>query len=109
VPGPKVQCGACGARFGGDPCHGKFYYRCIKRCKRTPSISEHILNQTVKEAVRNVLVNPAVILDPLRKIREAEAREIVQGEDATQHAERESKRVDGEEQRILEAYRTGAA
>jgi hypothetical protein len=102
-----VQCGGCGARFVGDPWHGKFYYRCIQRCKRTPSISEHILNETVKEAMRNVLVNPAIILVPLRKFNEAEARESRQHENTIQVVERESKRLDGEEQRILEAYQTG--
>src|ERR1035441_6252194 len=42
-----VRCGACGARYVGDPCHGKFYYRCIARCKKLPSISETKLGNLV--------------------------------------------------------------
>jgi len=102
-----VQCDGCGARFVGDPCHGRFYYRCIKRCRRTPSISEHILNDAVKGAMRNVLLNPAIILDPLRKLNEAEAHETSQRENTAHTVGRESKRLDAEEQRILDAYRTG--
>lgn len=102
-----VQCGGCGGRFVGEPCHGKFYYRCIKRCKRAPSVSEHVLDGAVKQTVGDVLVNPAMILDPLRKLNadaEHQAREI---EDIAQTIERESKRLDVEEQRVLDAYRSG--
>jgi site-specific DNA recombinase len=102
-----VQCGGCGARFVGDPCHGRFYYRCIKRCRRTPSISEHILNDALKDAMRNVFVNPAIILDPLRDLNRAEAQKLNERENTAQTVERESKRLEGEEQRILDAYRTG--
>src|SRR5258708_17557445 len=34
-----VRCGGCGARYVGDPCHGRYYYRCLKRCKKVPSIT----------------------------------------------------------------------
>jgi site-specific DNA recombinase len=102
-----VQCGGCGARFVGDPCHGKFYYRCIKRCRRTPTISEHILNDAVRGALRGVFVNPTIILDPLRELNKAEAQEVKERENTAQTVERESRRLDGEEQRILDAYRTG--
>lgn len=35
-----VRCGACGARYVGDSWHGRFYYRCLARCKRLPAVRE---------------------------------------------------------------------
>ena len=102
-----VQCGACGARFVGDPCHGKYYYRCSKRCKGTSMVSEHVLDDAVKLALTNAFVNPDVILNPLHKLDETEAYEARQREDTATIVERESKRIDVEEQRILDAYRAG--
>jgi len=102
-----VQCGACGARLVGEPCHGRFYYRCGRRCKRTPMISEPILNTAVKAALESAFVNPAIILVPLRKLSEADARESRQSKTTAEVVERESKRLDVEEQRILDAYRAG--
>jgi site-specific DNA recombinase len=102
-----VRCGACGGRLVGDPGHGRFSYRCIKRCKRTPIITEHILNDAVKGALSKVLLNPAVILDPLRKLNAAEQRQTRQREDTAKTVERESERLDSEEQRVLDVYRSG--
>lgn len=102
-----VRCGACGARYAGDPCHGKFYYRCIARCKRLPSVCETVLNETVKEAVRNVVLHPEVILEPLRQLDQAEARERTNRARAAQGAESELKLLQLQESRVLDAYRTG--
>lgn len=101
-----VRCGGCGATFVGDPCHGRFYYRCIRRCKRTPSITEHILDHAVQDAVKMAFIDPSVILDPLRRLNESAAHQAEQCQTATQAIERDSKRLDTEEKRLLEAYRT---
>jgi hypothetical protein len=101
-----VRCGGCGARYGGDPCHGRFYYRCIARCKRMPSITERILDDAVIAAIRNVILKPEVILQPLRQLDRAEARELRQRKKAAKDVEPELARLKAEEGRILEAYRT---
>jgi site-specific DNA recombinase len=100
-----IRCGACGARYTGDPGHGKFYYRCIRRCKKMPSIVESRLNDAVKSAVREAMLNPAVILDPLRKLNEAAAHEANDRRQIARAAELEARRLDGEEERIFDAYR----
>lgn len=101
-----VRCGACGARYGGDPCHGRFYYRCIARCKKMPSIAEWLLDDAVKEAVRDVMVKPEVILRPLRELDRAEADERRQRTQSAKDAGQALARLAAEEGRILEAYRT---
>ncbi len=102
-----VRCGACGARYGGDPGHGHFSYRCLGRCKRMPMISERILDNTVKEAVKKVVLNPGVILAPLRQLNEAEEHERNNQQGTPKLIEREVRRLASEEQRLLDAYRTG--
>ena len=101
-----VRCGGCGARYGGDPCHGRFYYRCIARCKTMPSITERILDDAVIAAIRNVILKPEVILQPLRQLDRAEARELRQRKEAAKDVEPALARLKAEEGRILEAYRT---
>ena len=49
-----VQCGGCGSRLVGDPCHGRFYYRCSRRCKRLPAIREYRLDKRVVDAVQRM-------------------------------------------------------
>lgn len=102
-----VRCGSCGARYTGDPCHGKFYYRCLARCKKQPMVREAVLDESVKEAVRELMMNPDVILDPLRQLDEAEARERGSRAEISRESEVETNRLNTEEERILEAYRTG--
>src|SRR5229473_7386146 len=60
-----MWCGGCGARYTGDPCHGKYYYRCIARCKKMPSVRESVVDSAVKQAVASVMLRPEVILEPL--------------------------------------------
>ena len=102
-----VRCGGCGATYVGDPCHGKFYYRCAARCKSVPSVAEGTLNDAVKQAVSSIMTDPKVILDPLHQLDEAEASEAKAHTGAQQHLEKESKRLAVEEQRLLDAYRIG--
>jgi hypothetical protein len=49
-----VQCGGCGSRFVGDHCHGRFYYRCSRRCNRLPAIREYRLDRLVVEAAQRM-------------------------------------------------------
>jgi site-specific DNA recombinase len=100
-----VQCGGCGARYVGDPCHRKFYYRCIARCKRLPTVREAVLDEIVKGAIKKMILNPSVLLEPLQRLDDAEGREGKQREDAAQSVEQELKRLEIEEGRILDAYR----
>ena len=102
-----VRCGACGARYVGDPGKGKFYYRCFARCKKLPSIREAVLNDAVKKAIERVMVNPSVILEPLRQLDQAEHFEETLKKTTAVDVEQEDKRLAVEEERILEAYRTG--
>jgi site-specific DNA recombinase len=102
-----VRCGACGARYVGDPCHGKFYYRCIARCKKLPIVREAVLDKTVMEATKKLMLNPEMILGPLRQLDEAEERERGRQTEAAHAAEAELRRLQVEEERVLDAYRTG--
>ena len=102
-----VRCGACGAMYGGDPCHGKFYYRCIARCKRQPSIAEYVLDIAVMDAVRTVMATPEIILEPLRQLESAERRERAERRQASRDSQTMIFRLKVEEERVLEGYRTG--
>ncbi len=51
-----VRCGACSARYVGDPSHGTFYYRCMARCKKCPTIKETLLDETVWQAVQEAML-----------------------------------------------------
>jgi hypothetical protein len=102
-----VQCGGCGSRYIGDPCHGKYYYRCIARCKKMPSVPERILNEAVKQAVESVILNPSLMLDPIRQLDEMERQEENHQQGSAEDLEHEAKRLDAEEQRVLDAYRAG--
>jgi site-specific DNA recombinase len=102
-----VRCGGCNAMYVGDPCHGKFYYRCHQRCKKTPTIREHMLDQTVWGAIEEAVLNPSLILDQVaRRQKQAEQNSaIVLNESA--EISRSLRQAQEEESRILEAYRTG--
>jgi hypothetical protein len=100
-----VQCGGCGARYVGEPCHGKFYYRCIKRCKKNPTIREKALDDAVKESIRSIMTNPEVIIAPLRELDEAVAQERKSSESNDERIAAEGKKLKIEEDRLLEAYR----
>jgi site-specific DNA recombinase len=102
-----VRCGACKARYTGDPCHGKFYYRCLARCKNQPIVREAVLDETVKDAIKTLMLNPDVIIEPLRQLDEAEERQRGHQVEASHEIEVESNRLKAEEDRIFEAYRTG--
>ena len=101
-----IRCGACGARYVGDPCHGAFYYRCVRRCKKLPTIRDTRLDEVVVQAVKALLLRPEMILEPLRQMRAAELQEAQCSE--TTHRDREAalRQLGTEEERLIEAYRT---
>jgi site-specific DNA recombinase len=102
-----TQCNGCKARYVGEPCHGKFYYRCHARCGRSPMVKEEDLNQAVLTAVRELLHNPYIVLEQIARLRERNEREAEILNKQAKEAELESKRITAEENRILEAYRLG--
>lgn len=100
-----VRCGGCRARYVGDPNHGRFYYRCHQRCKSYPTIREELLDRTVWEAVKEAMLNPAIIISQLKhREQNAEAQrskfKLEVGE-----IDQALRKIDEEEARVLEAYR----
>jgi site-specific DNA recombinase len=102
-----VKCGGCGAAYVGDPSHGKFYYRCLNRCKRVPMVKEEYLDETVWSAVAEAILNPAIILDQVGKFHEREAEDERISSSEAQTVGRALVQVRREEARLLEAYRIG--
>jgi site-specific DNA recombinase len=100
-----VVCGGCKSRYVGEPCHGNFYYRCHARCKRFPTIRASALDDAVKEAITETMLNPGVILDPLRKLDAADAIDTKKQEIQIKAMESELQQIQKEEDRLLEAYR----
>jgi site-specific DNA recombinase len=102
-----VRCGGCGAAYTGDPCHGKYYYRCINRCKQMPTVKEECLDETVWSAVAEAMLNPATIFNQASKLRERETENEKSSNSEIEIVSRVLKQVRNEEARLLEAYRTG--
>jgi len=105
--GGLAKCGACHAAYVGDPCHGRFYYRCSKRCKGRPSVIETELDSAVWTAVKQALSNPALILEQAEKCLDTQRRLAVTTEFETREQSKIKKQLDLEESRLLEAYRKG--
>jgi hypothetical protein len=72
-----------------------------------PSVTERLLDDAVMAAVREAVVKPEVILKPLRQLQSAEMRERREHAQAAKSAEAVLARLKAEEERVLEAYRTG--
>jgi site-specific DNA recombinase len=100
-----VSCGGCGARMVGDPCHGTFYYRCLNRCRRYPTIREGVLNDAVWAAIREAISKPQIIVRQLMRLQKqkADSRKAAPGE--RQEIEEALRGISQEEERIVEAYR----
>jgi hypothetical protein len=71
-----------------------------------PSVVEHLLDTAVMEAVREVVIQPQVILEPLRQLQHADVRERRQRVHAARSRQTILARLKAEEERVLEAYRT---
>ena len=75
-----VECGGCGSRCVGDSWHGRFYYRCSRRCKRLPAIRESRLEKLVVRAVKRTGVHPdpaSMRRDDLQALFRAAIRVVV--------------------------------
>jgi len=102
-----TQCNGCKARYVGEPCRGRFYYRCHARCKRCPMVREEDLNEAVRGAVRELVHNPDLVLAQVARLNERSDREAKLLNQKAKEADLELKRIATEEKRILEAYRLG--
>lgn len=102
-----VGCGGCGGTFVGDPCHGKYYYRCSKRCKKVPTIRENALDYAVKKAVAETILNPRLLRDAIKEVREQQVLDGQRAKATAENFNRESGRIQIEEGRVLEGYRLG--
>ncbi len=100
-----VRCGGCGARYVGDPCHGRFYYRCLARCKLVPTIKEEVLEFAIWQAITEAMLNPSIIIDQIKKLQVRGARKREQLTENRAIIDAAVRDLDKEEERILEAYR----
>ncbi len=100
-----VRCGGCRASYVGEPSHGRFSYRCSKRCRLYPSIRERLLNTAVWNAVTDALRDPAVMLKAVKEVIEKKPNESNANEQ--ERAGDSLHQIQKEEARILQAYRRG--
>lgn len=101
-----VQCGGCGAAYVGDPCHGKYYYRCLSRCKRMPTVKEEHLDEIVWGALSEAILNPATITKQVEKLHKNEDEKKSASSQEIRNIKRALEQLRKEEARVLEAYRT---
>jgi site-specific DNA recombinase len=102
-----VRCAGCGARFVGQPCHRKFYYRCNERCGKTPSIKERDLDAAIWESVQEALLNPELIVESLTTLNQERLSHSASTEQEEAEVKKTLVRTDAEESRLFEAYRLG--
>jgi len=100
-----ILCGGCGSVYAGTPCHRRFYYRCITRCKKRPTITENIIDQTVWTAIREVVLNPDLILAQVKNLNEGNRKRVSSARNESSELDRLIEGLEKEESRILEAYR----
>ena len=72
-----------------------------------PSILASRLDDAIRDEVASVLLNPALILGPLKELSRIEKAAAHSKAASIQAAEKENEKLDAEEQRLLDAYRTG--
>src|SRR5215212_7503125 len=100
-----VKCGGCGSRYVGDPCHGRFYYRCLARCKTYSTVREESLDSVVWEAIKEAILNPSIITDQLAHLYHRRVKSTEQLKKDSDDIDSLLERLKKEEERILEAYR----
>lgn len=100
-----VRCAGCGARYVGQPCHGKFYYRCIARCKKNPSIKEGQLDTSVWNAVKEAVLNPNIIAKQVSKLKQQKVQDTRSKEQVAAGVEQALLQIQDEEARLIEAYK----
>ncbi|MDP2949208.1 MAG: recombinase family protein [Chloroflexota bacterium] len=116
-----LRCGLCGSRIGGHVVLGVPYYRCYRKLRekaplgpdgqpllcRCPEFQAAVGEAQVWEAVTELLMDPQLLIDQLRRQREngSEARSFLE-EELAQHIRR-LEAVPAEERRLVEGYRRG--
>jgi site-specific DNA recombinase len=102
-----LRCGGCGHRYIGQPSHGKFYYRCIARCRRIPTMQEGRLNESVWAAVEEAVLNPDLVVKQVAKLTENRNNDIAKAGSELAEAGQGVLQIEKEEARLVEAYRLG--
>jgi site-specific DNA recombinase len=102
-----VKCGGCSAPYVGDPSHGRFYYRCWRRCRHYPTILEEVLNETVWRALIAVVLNPDVITRQLAAVLERRRTRTRESANSGPELDRDFEDFVRKETRLIDAYRTG--
>ena len=97
----------CSARYVGEPCHGRFYYRCYARCKKVPTIKEDTLNESVWTALKEAILNPRIIIESVVKHNETRNAEANNRRDEIAQVEKSIQQLETAESRLFEAYRLG--
>lgn len=103
-----VYCGGCGARYVGNPDHGRYSYRCIARCKKCPAISESALNEAVWREIRHAILNPHLIVNHVEMLKKNKEADVNAMQEDLGRIEQNLRDVDSQENRIFEAYRLSA-
>ncbi len=96
-----VRCGGCGAAYTGSRSHGRFEYKCTKRCKRVRVVGEDLLDSNVWNPLMRALNEPAILTKAITGIK---APAIPQHNEAIQ-LDAAIAGLGMEESRVLEAYR----
>jgi len=99
-----VRCGGCQAAYVGEPGHGRFAYRCSKRCKKHGTIAESSLNLTVWNAVSEAFQSPDVIAEAITVAGES-TKALPPINSEKEEIGRGMEQIDTEESRVLHAYR----
>jgi site-specific DNA recombinase len=102
-----VRCGGCRGTYVGDPNHGRFYYRCHRRCKDRPTIREEELDKIVWTEIARALLNPSIVIDQMENLRRKSTHQAKGISDERSVIDLALKQVSTEESRILGAYRLG--
>jgi site-specific DNA recombinase len=100
-----VKCAGCGSRYVGEPCHGKFYYRCHARCKKVRTIKENDLDQAVWSVFREAILNPDLIIASVTKLTQSLLAQGDPTKGEVVEIQKASQQLRVEESRLLEAYR----
>lgn len=100
-----MWCGGCGSRYVGDPNHGRFYYRCLARCKILPAVNEEQLDCVVWDAIEEAIMNPSLIAEQVKNLQRKRSLSVQEAKSKTDEIQQALTQVEKEEMRILEAYR----
>jgi len=107
-----LKCGLCGDPFYSDNFHGNPYYRCGNRRKKFPleptcpnirSVSAKIIEPYIWNIVKKTITDPRLILKQTKRYKEKKQAE--QEREDYSSIERELKKVEKGETRLITAHR----